>query len=74
VNTFVGSGKLKGLLPGDAPSVWIDTLDVREVQAGTYTLAVRVPNRMPSGKPVRFANATSDVVLGWLSLGDIQIR
>mgnify|MGYP001767696644 CR=1 FL=1 len=74
VKTFAGSGKLKGLLPGEKPRVWIDTLDVREIKAGTYRLAVRVPNPLRGGTPVRFANATQDATLGWLSLGDLQIR
>lgn len=70
---FPGSGRLTGLLPGDKPLVWTDTLDVRGIKAGTYTLAVRVPNPLPGGKPMRFANASQEAALGWLSLGDIQI-
>lgn len=68
------SGTLTGLLQGDEPRVWIDSLDVHGVKAGTYTLAVRVPNPLPTGKPLRFANATQDVdAPGWLSLGTVQI-
>ena len=54
--------------------MWADTLDVSGMKAGTYTLAVRVPNPLKGGKPVRFANATHDAKLGWLLLGDIRIR
>lgn len=68
------SGKLTGLLPGDKPRVWTDTLDVKGMKAGAYTLAVRVPNSLQAGKPLRFANTTQDVSApGWLSLGNVQI-
>lgn len=73
VKTWPASGKLTGLLPGDKLRAWTDTLDVSGVQAGKYTLAVRVPNPLKGGKPVRFANDTqaSD---GWLSLGAVEVR
>jgi len=74
VKTFTGSGSLTGLLPGDEPRVWADLLDLAGIKPGTYTLAVRVPNLMKGGKPVRFANATQDIAAGWLSLGDVPIR
>ena len=68
------SGTLTGLLPGDEPRVWTGSLDVHGVSAGTYTLAVRVANPLPMGKPLRFANATQDAdAPGWLSLGTVQI-
>ena len=68
------SGTLTGLLPGDEPRVWSDSLDVGGLKAGTYTLAVRVPNPLPTGKPLRFANKTQDVdAPGWLSLGTVRI-
>ena len=70
----VCSGKLTGLLPGDKPRVWADTLDVKGVRAGMYTLAVRVPNPLPKGTPLRFANKTQDIAApGWLSLGNVRI-
>jgi hypothetical protein len=74
VKTEIGSGKLTGLLPGDKPRVWTDTLDVAGVEAGRYTLAVRVPNPLKTGKPLRFANKTQDIAApGWLSLGDVRV-
>lgn len=73
IKTFVGSGSLKGLLPGEPPRVWTETLDVRGVPPGTYTVFVRVPNPMPGGKPVRFANATQQIESGRLLLGEVRI-
>lgn len=70
VKSFAGKGKLTGLLPGDKPRVWAEEFDATGVPAGTYTVAVRVPNPLPKGNAVRFANATQDRDLpGWLSLG-----
>ncbi|MGL6095717.1 MAG: DUF4832 domain-containing protein, partial [Fimbriiglobus sp.] len=74
VKAYPATGKLTGLLPGADPRVWADTLDVRDVKAGTYTLAVRVPNPLKLGPPVRFANRTQDATLpGWLSLGEVRV-
>ncbi len=71
--TWPASGKLTGLLPGDQPRVWADTLDVGGVKAGKYTLAVRVPNTLKGGKPVRFANATQQTD-GWLALRAVEVK
>ncbi|MGL4552517.1 MAG: DUF4832 domain-containing protein [Gemmataceae bacterium] len=74
VKTWPASGKLTGLLPGDRPRAWADALDVTGVRAGKCTLAVRVPNPMKAGKPVRFANKSQDAAApGWLSLGEVEI-
>ncbi len=67
-----GSGRLTGLLPGDEPRVWDETLDLNDVKPGTYKLALRVPNPLPKGNPVRFANRTQDAdVKGWVTLGEV---
>lgn len=74
VTTVPANGSLVGLLPGDPPRTWTDTLDVRGMKGGSYTLAVRVPNPLKTGKPLRFANTTQDAVAaGWLSLGDVRL-
>lgn len=70
--TFPAGGKLTGLLPGDPPRVWADTLDVSGLKAGTYTVGVRVPNTLKGGKPLRFANATQGDE--WLTLGTIEVK
>ena len=73
VKRFDSSGKLTGLLPGNKPREWSDALDVSMVPAGRYTLAVRVPNPLANGHPVRFANESQDRDLpGWLSLAEVS--
>lgn len=74
VQTFASTGRLIGLLPGDPPKVWSDTLDLTGLPAGRYTLAVRVPNSLPGGKPLRFANESQDAATGWLMLADVPLR
>ena len=73
VRRSVGEGSLRGLLPGAAPRVWTHTLDTVGLPAGTYTVAVRVPNALKKGQPVRLANVTQDVVTGWLNLGSVHL-
>jgi Domain of unknown function (DUF4832) len=71
---FAGLGKLTGLLPGDPPRIWNEALDVDGVVAGEYKLALLVPNKLPNGPPLRFANQTQDAdVPGWLTLGPLAI-
>jgi hypothetical protein len=73
--TVPGAGKLTGLRPGDKARMWNENLDVKAVVAGKYKLALRVPNRLPKGNPVRFANRTQDVdAKGWLTLGDVVLK
>jgi hypothetical protein len=73
VTKFKSTGKLTGLLPGDPSRRWSDEIKAGEIPAGEYTLAVRVPNLLPTGLPIRFANASQDRdVDGWLSLTTIK--
>lgn len=75
VRTWKGSGTLKGLLPGEKPRVWTEELDVSDLKPGRYILAVRVPNPLPTGHPIRFANVTQDAdAETWLSLETISIH
>jgi Domain of unknown function (DUF4832) len=68
--TFTGNGKLTGLLPGAETRKWHDLLDVKSLPVGKYHLVMRVPNSLPTGKPIRFANKSQDADLpGWLTLG-----
>ncbi len=64
--------KIAGLLPGDAPREWNASLQLPEKPSAKLTLALRVINPLPNGKPLRFANAEQDGRLpGWLSLGPL---
>lgn len=73
VKTLPGTGTLTGLLPGAAPRVWDEWLDLRGLAGGSYRLVVQVPNALPQGKPVRFANRAQDAdVEGWLTLGPFE--
>jgi hypothetical protein len=56
VRTFPAGGTLRGLLPGEPPRVWKERLDLGGVAPGAYRLALEVPNPMPNGRPLRFAN------------------
>jgi hypothetical protein len=73
--TYRGSGKITGLLPGEPPRTWAQTLDLSGVPAGAYRVALRVANPLPAGHPIRFANATQDAdATGWLTLGDVVLK
>ena len=73
VRTLKSTGKLAGLLPDDPTRTWKDDIDLSSIPTGRYTLAVRVPNSLPNGLPIRFANATQDQdVDGWLSLTTVE--
>jgi hypothetical protein len=67
-------GRLTGLLPGDPARRWSETLDASGLPAGAYHLAVRVPNPLPKGNPIRFANREQDAhAPGWLTLGEVTL-
>jgi hypothetical protein len=64
--------KITGLLPGDAPREWSAALPLPKQPTGKLTLALRVINPLPNGKPLRFANTGQDRhAPGWLSLGPL---
>ncbi len=72
--SWPGKGKFTGILPGDPPSQWAETLDVRGMAPGPRTLTVRGANPMPGGHPIRFANKTQDKDAdGWLTLTTVLL-
>lgn len=69
------SGSLTGLLPGDPARDWNGSLDAEGLPVGTYQLALRVPNPLPKGPPIRFANREQDAhAAGWTSLGAVELK
>lgn len=64
---------LQGILPGEPPKTWKASLDTTDLPAGEYQIAIRVPNPLPNGKPVRFANQTQ-AEAGWLMLGTVEVK
>ena len=71
---FQGNGKLTGLLPGEPSREWRESFDIDGVPTGRYILAIRIPNALKQGNPVRFANAEQDRDSPtWCSLGAVEI-
>ena len=65
-------GKLTGLLPGDKARTWSAELPWKEFVPATAIVALRVPNPLNGGLPIRFANATQDKDAdGYLTLGSV---
>ena len=70
--TWSPDWKVTGILPGEPDRQWRHRADVTRLPAGEYRLLVRVPNPMPGGRPLRFANQDQDRDLeGWLTLGTL---
>lgn len=54
--------------------LWNEMLDLRGIKPGRYKLLVQVPNPLPNGLPVRFANQTQDADKdGWLTLTSLVL-
>ena len=65
--------RIAGLLPGKT-RVSTESLQLDGLLAGSYTIVLRVPNVLPDGAPVRFANRGQDLDLdGWMTLGEIDV-
>ena len=70
--TWKTNWKLTGILPGEPARVWRHHLTAGAWAETGTRLLVRVPNPMPGGRPLRFANQEQDRDLdGWLTLGTI---
>jgi hypothetical protein len=66
--------KLTGILPGKKPAQWTTTINTAGLPTGAYRLLVGVPNPMPGGRPVRFANRAQDQDLpGWLTVAQLAL-
>ena len=67
VQTTPASIKLTELLPNDSARGTNETLDVSALKTGKYTIGLRVPNPMPGGFPVRFANPNARRRRTWMA-------
>jgi hypothetical protein len=56
IKEIKGSGTIIGLLPGEPNRVWTDTVDAID----GAKIVLRIPNTLPNGNPIRFANAEQD--------------
>lgn len=66
------SWDIRRVIPGDGDVVYESMIDTKDLPAASRTLLLRIPNPLPKGPPIRFANRAQDQhVDGWLSLGDL---
>ena len=73
VATWPTNWMLTMIQPGEPSAVWRFSIDAGAVKTGTCRLMLRVPNPLPKGPPLRFANRTQDQHLpGWLTLGSFE--
>lgn len=64
--------RLSGIVPGEPATPWRFETPVTSLPAGTSQVVLRVPNPLPAGPPLRFANTAQDQHLpGWLTLGQV---
>jgi hypothetical protein len=62
---------LQNLLPGKSVERELN-FSLEQLPPAKYLVLMRVPNPLPNGKAVAFANTTQDKDMpGWLSLGEI---
>jgi hypothetical protein len=72
VQTWKPDWKLSGLMPDDPPRKLETSFTLDKPIADGLRMAIRVPNPMPGGHPLRFANATQDAHLPqWLTVCDL---
>jgi hypothetical protein len=72
--TWPTDWKLSQLMPGHPPPLWRQRVSARQLAPGSYRVLLGVPNPMPGGRPMRFANREQDQHLpGWLTLGEAKL-
>jgi putative heme-binding domain-containing protein len=71
--TWKPEWELSSIQPAHPPVVWSFTADASFLKPGLYRLLLRVPNPLPNGRPLRFANQSQDQHgPGWLTLGGFR--
>ena len=76
VKTVSLKQSLPSVLPNEAARHWKVGMDVGALSpSGRYILLLRIPNPMPTGRQLRFANKTQDMdIEGWLTIGGFKIH
>ncbi len=73
IKTWKPGWKVTEILPGEPATRWHFQIGAQMLPAGTHPLLLRVPNPLPNGPPLRFANQAQDQHLrGWLTLGMVE--
>lgn len=69
-----GSDDLRGILPQTPAAQRSVQIELAGLPAGSYRVLLQVPNPLPAGQPIRFANTRQDEHhTGWLTLGEISL-
>jgi hypothetical protein len=72
VKTYPVDWMLTAIQPSAKPYTWAASLSVNAIAAQGEKLALRAINPLPTGKQLKFANASQDAdAPGWLTLGVI---
>ena len=58
---------IQTIMPGEEPQDFTAQFPIDSLKPGKYRLALRVPNVLPNGNPVRMANSSQGKE--WLILG-----
>lgn len=70
--TWPTDWRLTAIQPGRSSSPWQFRAPASSLKPGLHRLLLRVPNPLPKGSPLKFANRTQDEHLpGWLTLGNV---
>lgn len=65
---------MAGIQPGQEPAQLSTRIDTSGLRAGRYDIVLRVPNPLPNGIPLRFADTSQDNQSGWLTLNTLTLR
>jgi hypothetical protein len=73
VKTWKPEWKMTDIVPGAPATTWHFRSDDCPLPVGVHHVLLRIPNPLPNGPPLRFANQAQDRHLpGWLTLGAID--
>jgi hypothetical protein len=71
--TWTTDWQLTGIQPGIPSALWHFQAPIASLKPGPHQLLLRVPNPLPEGSPLKFANRSQDEHRqGWLTLGTFE--